>query len=174
MNLFVTHMNPIQIALNLDNKRLGSQLMECNHMMSLAVRTHCNDIGGDEIGPGRLVNGLSHMNHPVSVWVRQTRGNFLFTMDVAYAIDVEYRCRFGSRHASAERTDFIWQMAYSEMIPAGDLTEFQNSARHEGRGLDFTHLPVTEAYRAYLSARWKTDAREPKWSLREEPSWRTF
>lgn len=172
MNLFATSSDPIGIAHNLDNKRLGSQLMECNHMLSLAVKVHNPDYDMSWVGDGGLVRGMSHLNHPVSIWVRENQQNFLFTVAVAKAVGLEIAYRYGTHHASLDRTDFIEGQEMFRFIPEGERTEFQNSARHAGRGLDFTHLPVIDAYRAYISARWKTDSREPTWGLRGEPEWR--
>ena len=43
MNLFVTDTDPAICAMNLDDKRVGKLLMECNQMMSLALKTHWED-----------------------------------------------------------------------------------------------------------------------------------
>jgi hypothetical protein len=50
LNLFVTDPNPTVCAINLDDKRIGKLLMECNQMMSLAVKSHWPEDDGSYVG----------------------------------------------------------------------------------------------------------------------------
>jgi len=51
------------------------------------------------------------------------------------------------------------------LIPVGEQMPFSNNARNLTKGVDFTHEnDVTLAYRLYLSERWESDKRKPKWS----------
>ena len=175
MNLFVTDENPIRCAMNLDDKRVGKMLMECNQMMSLAIKlsmpendwNHC-------VGPGMLTAGFAHKNHPVSIWVRASQQNFYWTFEHASALAHEWRSRFGAEHGSAERTMFFKNNfeTYISCLPDFGLLSFQNSAKHDGMGLDFTHETPPYSYRQYLNVRWDGDARPPKWTKREPPLWR--
>lgn len=172
MNIFATSEDPHECALYLDDKRVGKLLMEANQMLSLAVKIHYR---GDPVflgvGPGQLTQGFAHRNHPVSVWARRTRGNFEWLADHARALSIEFSKRFNRRHESSYRTDYILRFAGD--IPDGPLEDFQNSARNDSLGLDFTWIhPTTEAYRAYLRARWETDKIVPRWTRRGEPRWR--
>lgn len=172
MNLFVTDIDPVQCAIALDDKRVGKMLMECNQMMSVGIKYYDPAAeSGWEDGPGLVTLGKTHMNHPVSIWVRETRANFLWCCHHAEALEVEFEHRFGKKHASGERTPYLRK--FSTLIPYGSLTPFQNSAANHGLGIDFSEeTNVTEAYRAYLAKRWATDKLEPKWTNRSEPSWR--
>lgn len=172
MNLFVTDPCPEKSAMALDDKRVGKLLMEANQMLSLAVKLRLPEhLWEDHVGEGMLSAGLAHKNHPVSIWVRETNGNFEWTCCHAAALGAEWEFRFGRRHGSAARTDFI--MANFKHCIGNDLrTPFQNSAKNLGLGVDFSHLPVPESYRAYLRCRWPGDARAPEWTNRGAPSWR--
>lgn len=177
MNLFVTDENPILCAQALDDKRIGKLLMEANQMLSLAVKIPSRKDGRlsrafspEDIGPGKLCAGFAHLNHPVSLWVRETYGNFLWAMSHAIALAGEFQHRFGKSHASDARTDYISR--FSDNVAPGSRTAFQNSARNASLGIDYSWiLPVTEAYREYLNSRWRTDVRPPKWTNREKPEW---
>jgi hypothetical protein len=59
--------------------------------------------------------------------------------------------RTGKLHACSAKIDILQK--YSQVLPDSGLTEFANCARHVGHGLDFTELPVIEAYRTYIIAR---------------------
>ena len=171
MNLFATDECPVLSARALDDKRVGKLLMEANQMLSLAVKIHghLHFTPLDE-GPGRLCSGFAHRNHPVSIWVRKTRGNFDWTAAHARALAAEFEHRFGKEHASSYRTDYITR--FDKHIPEGDLQPFQNSARNASLGIDFSWIdPVTEAYRQYLLTRWPGDTHAPKWTNRGVPTW---
>lgn len=166
MNLFILDEDPVIAAAGLDNKRVSSALREANQMMSTAVlRTPQS---GMEIGPG-LGCAPTHQDHPVTLWVGQTIGNFTWCYEYAMACINEWELRYGTTHASGIRTPYIW--TFRNCIPDGPLLSFQNSARHEGLGLDFTHLPVPYSYRTYLQERWLTDKRAPSYNNREWPKW---
>jgi hypothetical protein len=171
LNLFVTDPNPTVCAMNLDDKRIGKLLMECNQMMSLAIKSHWpddNDSYAFWETPTELTSGQTYLNHPVSIWVRQTRANFLWTLQHAVSLSNEFQHRFNRDHASANRLTFMRR--YSEVIPDGELTSFQNSAKNGE--IDFTFLPVPDSYRHYLAARWCTDKRAVNFTGRNSPEWR--
>lgn len=175
MNLFVTSLDPEECARNLDDKRVGKMLMECNQMMSLAIKTHWPDNDGSHVfweTSTELTSGWSHLNHPVSQWVRATRSNFHWTLCHARALAAEVEHRFGRSHGSALRLPYL--ATCEDCLLAGDMLPFQNSARHQGLGLDFSHLEVTMAYRSYLSYRWMTDKRAVTFTGRDVPSWRQW
>ena len=172
MNLFVTSEDPWQCARNLDDKRVGKMLMEANQMMSLAVKIHWPDDDGSYVfyeTSTELTSGWSHLNHPVSVWVRATRSNFLWTLQHGRALAAEFEHRFGHAHGSAARLQYL--ETCEDCLPAGDVLPFQNSARHDGLGLDFTYLPVPYSYREYLKHRWQTDKRAVTFTNRGAPAW---
>ena len=165
MNLFVLDEDPALAAQGLDDKRLGKLLMEANMMMSVAVGDHSDTA---ETGAGML-SRRSHVNHPVTLWVGLTRSNFIWCAHHAFALSAEWRRRYGRTHGSSERTPYIW--SFRNCIPDGPLLTFQNSARHQGLGLDYSHLPPVEGYRAYIQKRWETDKLYPRFTNREWPQW---
>ena len=162
MNIFALHSDPVTCAQGLDDKRLGSALMEATMMLSVPLQS----VG--EVGPGMLCRP-SHQHHPVTLWVGATRSNWLWTVQYVQALRHEWFLAYGTLHAAGERVPYI--AAMEDCLPAGDLLPFQNSARHGGFGLDFSHLPVPEACRVYLMERWKTDKRPPTFRERGWPTW---
>lgn len=166
MNLFVLDTDPRLAPEGLDDKRLGSALREANQMLSAAV--HMNPQSAMEVGVG-LGCALTHAAHPVTLWVGATRSNWQWCYTYALACSAEWTLRYGTTHGSSERTPYIG--TFLHCIPEGPLLPFQNSARHEGLGLDFTHLPVPDSYRAYLQERWKTDIRKVSYTNRSWPKW---
>jgi hypothetical protein len=172
MNLFITSTCPKECAEALDDKRLGKMLMETNQLLSSALHFHWNgyfiDPIDDHVGEGMICK-LTHANHPCAVWVRGSKRNFYWTIKHSYALGHEWTYRFDSFHSSSVRTQYIHR--FYDCLPSGDLLPFQNSARNDGLGLDFTWLPVPVSYQEYLLARWKTDKRPATWTRRGAPSW---
>ena len=170
MNLFVTDDCPVLSAQALDDKRVGKLLMEANQMMSLAIKLHdpdCNEFWIE--GFARLTKGYPHRNHPVSIWVRSNRTTFDWCLQHAEALDAEYTHRCGRQHDSGLRLPYI--RTFRHCLPDGPLLPFQNSARNAGKGIDYSHLSVIQAYRLYLAHRWDTDTLPVAWTNRGEPAW---
>lgn len=166
MNLFVLDEDPVKAAQGLDDKRVGKLLMEANQMLSVAVNKHSER--PKEYGVGLLCRG-GYQRHPVTLWVGATRSNWLWALQHARALADEWQYRFDMIHGSALRLPYI--ATFADCLPAGHLLQFQNSARNEGVGLDYSHLPVVEAYRLYIQERWKTDSRPVTFRKRGFPSW---
>jgi hypothetical protein len=170
MNLFVTDICPVKSAHALDNKRVGKMLMECNQMMSLAIK-ECDPFGDWECGAGLLTAGHAHRNHPVSIWVRENISNFEWCLNHAYALIEEFKLRFDKEHASGLRTPYI--ASKKNCLPLGDLLPFQNSARNVGMGVDYSDFPVPVSYQKYLIDRWENDKLPVRFTTRGPPEWLT-
>lgn len=155
MNIFATDDCPIQCAKFLDTKRVIKMCLETAQLLSTALRV--NGYNNDN------VYKIAHLNHPSSVWCRKTRGNFKWLLEHFKALCDEYTKRTGKTHASSKLLP-IFESSVN-LIPDGLRTTFSNNARNLTKGVDFTNeSDVTLAYKLYLSSRWETDKREPKWS----------
>lgn len=172
MNLFVTSKDPAESARNLDDKRLGKALIECNQMMSYAIREHHGHLTNEHFGEGRLSQGAAGMNNGISKWVRANAQTFDWTLKHTWALVEEWQFRFGTEHISAQRTPFIADLA--DCLPLGQMLPFFNGARHKDLGLDFTYLPPPASYRHYLNARWSRDTLPVVFTRRGEPEWARF
>lgn len=162
MNIFITDENPRLAAINLDDKRVCKMILESAQMMSTAIIEH----------GGKAPYKATHRNHPCNVWVRESRANYWWLLQHFVWLCDEYTFRYGKIHKSlGHLTEFTLG---ASIIPVNAPTDFVNCAAHNGLGLSFKSCPVvTEAYRQYLSQRWDTDKREPKWTGRQQPKWRS-
>lgn len=160
MNIFFTDEDPYKCAQLLDNKRVNKMLLESCQMLSTAVNVH----HGSQIAPYKNMSP----NHPSNLWCRKTRQNWTWLWYHAKALSDEYTFRGGKIHACAQIVRELLELR-SE-VPEGPLTPFANCAANKSLGLDYKSIqPVTEAYRAYLTERWKTDKLTPKWTNRPNP-----
>lgn len=146
MNIFAVSPDPVECAKALDNKRLVKMVLETCQLLSTAM----NVTGGS--GPYKT----THVNHPCSVWVRESSGNYNWTYQHFDALLTEYTRRYGRVHKCEQYT--IQLINGLCQIPVGPLTTHPNCTT-------FKHVEdVHEAYRLYMDEKWKNDKREPKWT----------
>ena len=154
MNIFITNICPVKSAQNLDDKRVIKMILESAQLLSTAIR-YFNIEHKD-------LYKSTHVNHPSSVWVRQSKQNYMWTFNHYMALCNEYTNRYGKVHKSESLKYLLKE--YSSVLPDIGLTDFANCARNKEHGLDYTNEDcVFTAYQKYLNARWETDKREPTW-----------
>lgn len=164
MNIFVVSRDWNACARALDDKRLNKMILETTQILCTAI----NLDAGSQVTPYKNC----HVHHPITKWAEDIyHQRWLYQLGIAYGEEIIHRHgRKHSCHLMLEGLTFKWP--YLIMVPRMlEEDEFYNGARHKGLGLDFTHLPVRKAYRAYLSARWPDDKRKPVWTKRGAPSW---
>jgi len=155
MNIFVTDNCPKKCAEFLDDSRLRKMCLETAQLLSSALRL-CGH-------SGEGLYKITHANHPSNKWTRATQGNYKWLLEHFRALCNEYNRRTGKIHTSSKLLPIF--EANIELIPVGEKMPFSNNARNLTKGVDFTHeSDVTLAYQLYLSERWESDKREPKWS----------
>ena len=158
MNLFATSPSPAVSATHLCDIRLRKMILETAQLLCTELRRR-----GKDFVPYRS----THPQHPVTLSLRHDP-TLWWTLDYFEALHAEYRHRFNKNHKSY--LDCILKIRYG-MPPTVDYTidppRFHNSARNLSRGCDYTHLPIHEAYRAYLAARWSCES--PVWTNRTPP-----
>lgn len=155
MNIFATSDCPIEAAQFLDDKRCIKMCLETAQLLSSALRL-CGH-------SGEGLYKITHKNHPSNIWARSTQGNYKWLLEHFRALCNEYTRRTGKTHASSKLLP-IFEVNI-QLIPVGERMPFSNNARNLTKGVDFTHEKNTiKAYQLYLSERWESDKREPKWS----------
>lgn len=160
MNIFISDVDPVIAAQNLDDKRVVKMILESAQMLCTAL--HVN--GASQLAKYKK----THENHPSNVWARTSDSNYQWLLDHFKALCDEYEFRYSKTHASFDLySDLI---AGKSHIPAGPLTPFANCAARSDMCIDFkSETDVPTAYQKYLVARWNTDKSKPKWSVRGEP-----
>lgn len=111
MNIFFLHRDPATNASLYIDKHVGKILMEINQMLSSALHRHT--------ALPRYRKGFAH--HPMTVWVGESRDNFLYAVETAEALAAEWQYRYGKSHGSAVHTPGHKGMAMA--IPDGAMTE---------------------------------------------------
>ena len=155
MNIFVTSKCPVKSAEYLDNKRVNKMILESCQMLSTAIN----------LAGGKGLYKSCHINHPCSVWVRESLENFLWLWAHMEALQDEYHKVSGKVHKSYRvftESNILSQAM--ELLPSKGLTPFANCAANSEKGVSYKHIDDTVlAYKLYLNDRWDTDKLEPKW-----------
>jgi len=142
------------------DKHIPKLLLESAQMMAQALRRHG---ATDDMMPltksGTPYKG-GHKHHPCTVWVGDTRDNFVWLANHASALCHEYLSRFGKVHACEQ--PILHMIKMYRMIPFGGLTRFAQAMPDEYRDIN-----AVKAYRAYYHsktfAKWDKGTPTPDW-----------
>lgn len=162
MNIFATSDCPVESARALDDKRVVKMSLESAQMASTVLRFHCGVLD-------QRIYRSTHVRHPCVLWAAEHGGNFRWLCEHGLALLDEADWRWGAKDRKC-RPILLRCLEYADFMPKGVVCEFQNSARLSEDVMDFTDVsPVTEAYRQYLSAKWRSS--EPTFTRRSPPNW---
>jgi len=142
VNIFVTSGSAFSCAKVLDDKRVVKMVLETAQMLSTAITEH----GGEGFYKP------THVNHPCSRWVRETRGNYWWTVLHFHALLSEYSRRYLRTHKCSNH--FLAAVRGGLFIPEGSRTPFVDcSGQSEG--------DVFDNYWACLRHKWANDKTPP-------------
>lgn len=104
---------------------------------------------------------LTHLNHPISLWVRESKDNYLWLCELGLAIVREYEYRKGKTHASKKIIE--WCKDNIPNLPSKGLTSHYLAMPDKYRTDD-----VVKSYRNYYQG----DKQHLfKWTKRPKPNW---
>ncbi len=137
--------------------------MHCDkHCVKMILETAQLLCGVHHMTGGEAPYGLSHKNHPCSIWARECIENYVWLCDLGIELCKEYTHRYGKRHKSQEIIE--WCMVnHPNIEEKGDLTEFRLAMPDECKIGD-----AVESYREYYNVFKKGFA---KWKNRDVPYW---
>jgi hypothetical protein len=162
MNIFTFDPDPWTCALWLDDVRKNKMILETAQLLSAAVAIN------DPSWASRVYKP-THLGHPCAKWTMTSKANFEWLL--TYMSDLADQ---KGEHKSAELIPVFTDYYHNGWFPSKDQTPFPNCAANADLGISFKHVAdVHEAYRLYISERWKRDTIMLTWIHGEEPSWRT-
>lgn len=113
-------------------------------------------VGGQE-APYRK----THVNHPCSIWVRESLQNYLWLVKLGFTLCEEYTKRYGKIHKSQEVMN--WCSKHLPNLPNNGFTE-----PPQCMPLQYKNEDPVQAYRNYYIGDKKSFA---KWKNSEVPEW---
>jgi hypothetical protein len=166
MNLFILSLIQREIAQYMMDKHVSKILLEAVQMLCSAKRI----LDPDDIETNDRIYKIAHKNHPVTIWCRKSRANYIWTLDLIEELHNEWRFRYG-HPATKIHKSYLTAMVLRENIPSDDrfeavgLTPFALAMPDEFKSDD----PVASYRRYYMS---EEKQRIASWNKRrEKPDW---
>jgi len=171
MNLFILSLSPREIALFSMDKHVYKILLEAVQMLCTAKKL----LDPDDEETNQKLYKIAHKNHPVSVWCRTSRENFIWTLDLIEELHNEWRFRYNHPETKFHKS-YIVSTYLRDNIP--DETCFEQT------GLTPFALAMPDIYKSedpiesyrnyYMSpekqkiATWKKNRGKPDWYVKTE------
>lgn len=93
MNIFYLHSDPVKAANVQYNKHVVKMILESAQMLCTAHYVY----GSDE-QKANVPYRKAHLNHPSTIWARQSRSNYMWLYEHMIALGKEYTRRYGKEH----------------------------------------------------------------------------
>jgi len=165
MNLFILSLIPKEIAEYMMDKHVSKILLEAVQMLCSAKR-----ILDPEDPINEKLYKLAHKNHPVTIWCRKSKQNFLWTLELIDSLHNEWKFRYNHPESKMHKSYFIAQLLKTH-LPKEDA--------FEEKGLTSFALAMPDKYKTddavlsyrnyYMSeekqkiATWKKKRERPTW-----------
>ena len=166
MNLFILSLCFRECAESMFDKHVSKIILEAVQM--LCTTMHLID-PENEINNTAKLYKMAHKNHPVTIWMRQSRDNYIWTLDLVDAMHSEWKFRY-NHPPEKEHKSFVLSKHLRRYAPSADkfpetgLTQFAMAMPVEYKCAD----PI-EAYRKYYQSPEKQ--RIASWKNRSKPVW---
>lgn len=153
MNIFYLDDNPFTAASFQCDKHVVKMVLETAQMLCTA-----HHILGK---PEENFYKKTHVNHPCSIWVRESIENYMWTFDHFLGLGQEYTRRYKKKHKSIEKLEYALRA-----IPAGiEKTDWTDPAL--AMPDEFKTNDPVESYRQY----YKSKDIVMKWTGQDVPWW---
>lgn len=165
MNIFVTDLDPYKAAQSLCDKHVVKMILESCQLLCTWLSTKHSDTYKLH---SNFLYKPTHINHPCSVWLRESDSNVWRLISHTKELIHEYYKRYGKVHACYK----VWKLLIglvAELVSPEDtlmskLTSFKQCMPEQYK---VEGNPI-EAYRSYMVSE-KT--RFAKWKLGNKPEW---
>ena len=115
MNIFYLSECPVESAQSQCDKHVVKMILEYAQLLSTAHRMIDGDEWTDRTASGSRIKRWSlpddreqtlykatHRNHPSAVWVRESRSNYKWLLELFKELIDEYRIRYGKEHKTSK------------------------------------------------------------------------
>jgi hypothetical protein len=166
MNLFILSLIQKEIAEYMMDKHVSKILLEAVQILCSAKRIL--DPEDEEINV--QIYKLAHKNHPVTIWCRKSKKNFLWTLELIEELHNEWKYRYNHPIDKMHKSYLVAQILKNN-IPSDDkfeekgLTPFALAMPDKYK----TDDPVVSYRNYYMSeekqkiASWKKKRGKPEW-----------
>lgn len=152
MNIFVLSKDPVEAAEMQCDKHVVKMVLETAQMLCAAFPK------------GTAPYKQTHINHPCTVWSRQSKANYEWLISHGYALSDEYTSRYGRQHKSLAAIKWCKDNINSLTFPEQQQTDFAQCVPDIYKSND-----IVETYREYYKneksaiAKWNKNRETPTW-----------
>lgn len=164
MNLFILSLIQKEIAESMMDKHVSKILLEAVQMLCSAKRVL------EPTDMHECLYKIAHKNHPVTIWCRKSKANFVWVLDLVDHLHAEWRFRYGHKETKFHKSYLVAQYLRENMPPdyafeETGLTPFALAMPDEYK----TDDPVLSYRNYYMSEEKRKIATWNK--RREKPAW---
>ena len=171
MNIFVLDNDAVESARMMCDKHVIKMILESCQLLSTAHHV----LDGEEliVNTGKRkfrsyictkknICKATMINHPCTIWTRESRANYVWLWRHAYALCCEYKQRYGKTHA-------MEQMLMTGLNqPPKNIPKLKMTAFPQAMPDQYKHEDPVIAYRQYYLAE---KVRFAKWKTGQVPEW---
>ena len=165
MNLFILSLIQREIAQYMMDKHVSKILLEAVQMLCTAKRILSPD---DEVND--RIYKLAHKNHPVTIWCRKSKANFVWTLDLVEELHTEWKFRYGHPETKFHKA-YLIAVLLRENIPKDEAFEEEGMTQFAlAMPVQYKTDDAVESYRNYYMseekqkiATWKKKRERPEW-----------
>jgi hypothetical protein len=166
MNLFILSLSFQECAEFMFDKHVSKILLEAVQMLCSAIQIIDPD---NEIKNKIQLYKISHKNHPVSIWMRSSLDNYIWTLDLVDAMHNEWKYRYDHPSDKMHKSYIVAQYLRknaptSDKFPNKGLLPFAQAMPVECKCKD-----AVDAYRKYYQTPEKQKI--ASWKKRNKPEW---
>jgi hypothetical protein len=155
MNIFILDFEPKLAAKYHCDKHVPKMILETAQLLSTAhvlTKSRYSD----------LVYKPTHINHPCSIWVRESKDNYCWAWDLFYHLNNEFFMRRGKIHLTYTKLKDI--LCHTPELPLKGLTKFAQAMPDQYKDI----CPVKAYRNYYLGAK---DFAKWEWPNSSVPFW---
>lgn len=170
MNIFILSLIQKEIAEFMMDKHVSKILLEAVQMLCSARRLVEPDDGKND-----ALYRVAHKNHPVTIWCRKSKANFIWTLDLIDHLHAEWKYRYGHPETKVHKS-YLVALYLRENVPEEEkfeekgLTPFALAMPDQYK----TDDPVLSYRNYYMSenkqkiASWSKKRGKPAWYVLKE------
>lgn len=149
MNLFLLSLDRQQCVRWYADKHVVKMILELAQLLYSAWGVLSEDDTWRQLAPEGSYK-TTHINHPISKWIRQSKNNYIFAASYAHPMLAEYTRRYNKTHKCTAHLDWLVNNIPNN-IPDGELTQCPQAMPDEFKVNDGcgTMDDTVMAYKAY-------------------------
>ena len=169
MNLFILSLIQKEVAEFMMDKHVSKILLEAVQMLCSAKRV----LNPDDENDNKYLYKMAHKNHPVTIWCRYSRDNFVWVLDLIDCLHNEWKYRYAHPDSKIHKSYIVAQYL-RDNIPDNSLFQSNGLSTFALAMPDKFKIPEDPvlSYRNYYMseekqkiATWKKKRSRPDWYI---------